>query len=79
MKTRLAALIATAAILVPAAATAQYDEYGPRPHRHHHEHVDVYPRGDHDHVVTRRHLGGHGHVDDRVVERPLHHYGRDRY
>ncbi|MBX9931219.1 MAG: hypothetical protein K2Y56_06735 [Methylobacterium sp.] len=78
MKTRLAALVATAAILIPAASSAQYYEDGPRRHRHQHEHVDVYRHGGHDHVVTRRHHGGHDDVSDRVVERRHHHY-RERY
>ena len=65
MRRHLAGLMAAAIALAPAAASAQYYEYGPA-HRSHHDHVDVYRHGGRDDVVVRR--DHHHHYDyDRPV------------
>ncbi|MGY2049147.1 hypothetical protein [Methylobacterium sp. JK268] len=70
MKMRLVMLATAAALLVPAAASAQYYEggYG---YRRPHGHVDVYRHGDHDDVVVRH------HHPRRYEDRPL--YGERRH
>lgn len=76
MKRFLVTLTTAGMFLVPAAASAQYYEYGHRP-RHHHEHVERYHHGDHDHVVVRRHHGDHDDVHEHVIERRHHHHHDD--
>ncbi|AWN42570.1 hypothetical protein [Methylobacterium durans] len=77
MRRHLAGLMAAAIALAPAAASAQYYEYGPGVRRPH-EHVDVYRHGDHDDVVVRRHHGHHDEYDrPAAFERRGHHHHHD--
>ncbi len=72
MKTVLAALVAVLA-LAPVAASAQYDEGGYAPRRHH-DHIEVYRHGNHEDVVVRHHHP-RGYEGRRYYgERPHHHH-----
>lgn len=72
MKAFLVPLAAVALSAVPAVASAQYYDYGPRYSDH--EHVERYHHGDHDHIVVRRHHGDHDDVHEHVIERRRHHH-----
>ncbi|GJD98734.1 hypothetical protein GMJLKIPL_0645 [Methylobacterium isbiliense] len=77
MKNHVVTALAVGVGLFPVVASAQYHEYGPRLHQRH-EHVEIQPHGDHDHVRIRRHHGDHDHVRERIIEhRRYHHHDDD--
>lgn len=76
MRARLFILATAAAILAPAAASAQYYEGGYGDRRPH-EHVDVYRHGDHDDVVVRHHHPRRYEDRSFYGERRHHHHHRD--